>query len=54
MEVTKENLKINTIKEEKNMGVYSFEPLPTGLGTHLQMLSEEFSYLPLEERLLHR
>jgi len=32
MEVTKENLKINTIKEEKNMGVYSFEPLPTGFG----------------------
>ena len=32
MEVTKENLKINTIKEEKNVGVYSFEPLPTGFG----------------------
>ena len=32
MEVTKENLKINTIKEEKNLGVYSYEPLPTGFG----------------------
>ena len=32
MEVTKENLKINTIKEEGNMGVYSYEPLPTGFG----------------------
>lgn len=32
MEVTKENLKINTIKEENNLGVYSFEPLPTGFG----------------------
>jgi len=32
MEVTKENLKINTIKEEGNLGVYSFEPLPTGFG----------------------
>ncbi|MBW6442075.1 DNA-directed RNA polymerase subunit alpha [Patescibacteria group bacterium] len=32
MEVTKENLKINTIKEEGNVGVYSYEPLPTGFG----------------------
>jgi DNA-directed RNA polymerase subunit alpha len=32
MEVTKENLKINTIKEDGNMGVYSYEPLPTGFG----------------------
>ena len=32
MEVTKENLKINTIKEEGNLGVYSYEPLPTGFG----------------------
>jgi len=32
MEVTKENLKINTIKEEGNIGVYSYEPLPTGFG----------------------
>ena len=32
MEVTKENLKINTIKEEGNIGVYSYEPLPTGYG----------------------
>jgi len=32
MELTKENLKIGTVKEEKNTGVYSFEPLPTGFG----------------------
>lgn len=32
MEVTKENLKINTVKEEGNLGVFSFEPLPTGFG----------------------
>lgn len=32
MIVTKENLKINTIKEEGNLGVFSFEPLPTGFG----------------------
>jgi DNA-directed RNA polymerase subunit alpha len=32
MIVTKENLKINTIKEENNLGVFSFEPLPTGFG----------------------
>ena len=32
MDVTKENLKINTIKEDKNLGVYSYEPLPTGFG----------------------
>ncbi len=32
MEVTKENLKINTIKENGNIGVYSYEPLPTGFG----------------------
>ena len=32
MEATKENLKINTIKEDGNTGVYSFEPLPTGFG----------------------
>ena len=32
MEVTKENLKINTIREEGNLGVYSYEPLPTGFG----------------------
>ena len=32
MEVMKENLKINTIKEDKNLGVYSYEPLPTGFG----------------------
>jgi DNA-directed RNA polymerase subunit alpha len=32
MEVTKENLKINTIKEDGNIGVYSYEPLPTGFG----------------------
>ncbi|MBU0535062.1 MAG: DNA-directed RNA polymerase subunit alpha [Patescibacteria group bacterium] len=32
MIVTKENLKINTVKEEGNLGVFSFEPLPTGFG----------------------
>jgi DNA-directed RNA polymerase subunit alpha len=32
MELTKENLKINTVNEEKNLGVYSYEPLPTGFG----------------------
>lgn len=32
MEVTKENLKIKEVKEEGNIGVYSFEPLPTGFG----------------------
>lgn len=32
MELTKENLKINTIKEEGNNGIYSYEPLPTGFG----------------------
>lgn len=32
MEVTKENLKISTVKEEGNFGVYSYEPLPTGFG----------------------
>lgn len=32
MLVTKENLKINTVKEGKDLGVFSFEPLPTGFG----------------------
>jgi len=32
MELTKENLKINTIEEKGNLGVYSYEPLPTGFG----------------------
>lgn len=32
MIVTKENLKIDTVKEEGNLGVFSFEPLPTGFG----------------------
>ncbi len=32
MQVTKENLKINTVSESKNLGVYSIEPLPTGFG----------------------
>ncbi|NMB91409.1 DNA-directed RNA polymerase subunit alpha [candidate division WWE3 bacterium] len=32
MELTKENLKISTVKEEKGIGIYSFEPLPTGFG----------------------
>lgn len=32
MLVTKENLKISTIKEGKDLGVFSFEPLPTGFG----------------------
>lgn len=32
MEVNKENLKINTVEENKNLGVYTFEPLPTGFG----------------------
>jgi DNA-directed RNA polymerase subunit alpha len=32
MELTKENLKINAVKEDKDTGVYSFEPLPTGFG----------------------
>jgi DNA-directed RNA polymerase subunit alpha len=32
MELSKENLKINTIKEEGNIGIYSYEPLPTGFG----------------------
>lgn len=32
MELTKENLKINAVQEDKDTGVYSFEPLPTGFG----------------------
>jgi DNA-directed RNA polymerase subunit alpha len=32
MQVTRENLKINTVKESKNVGTYAFEPLPTGFG----------------------
>lgn len=32
MQVSKENLKINVISESKNLGSYSFEPLPTGFG----------------------
>jgi DNA-directed RNA polymerase subunit alpha len=32
MQVTKENLKIATVSESKNLGVYSIEPLPTGFG----------------------
>jgi DNA-directed RNA polymerase subunit alpha len=32
MLVTKENLKISTVKEDNNLGVFSFEPLPTGFG----------------------
>lgn len=32
MELTKENLKISTVKEEGNLGIYSYEPLPTGFG----------------------
>jgi DNA-directed RNA polymerase subunit alpha len=32
MQVTKENLKINTVSESKNLGVFSIEPLPTGFG----------------------
>ena len=35
MLVTKDNLKIKTIKEEGNLGIYSYEPLPSGLGTTL-------------------
>lgn len=32
MLVTKENLKINSVKEGEKIAVYSVEPLPTGLG----------------------
>jgi DNA-directed RNA polymerase subunit alpha len=32
MELTKENLKINTVEEKDNFGIYSYEPLPTGFG----------------------
>jgi DNA-directed RNA polymerase subunit alpha len=32
MQVTRENLKINTIEESNNLGIYAFEPLPTGFG----------------------
>jgi DNA-directed RNA polymerase subunit alpha len=35
MIVTKENLKIKKVKEEGNLGTYSFEPLPSGFGTTL-------------------
>lgn len=32
MQVTKENLKISTVTESKNLGSYAIEPLPTGFG----------------------
>lgn len=32
MQVTKDNLKINTVSESINFGVYAIEPLPTGFG----------------------
>lgn len=32
MQVTKENLKINIVKENQTQGTYTIEPLPTGFG----------------------
>ncbi|RJR27468.1 DNA-directed RNA polymerase subunit alpha [candidate division WWE3 bacterium] len=35
MQVNIENTKIETLKESKNLGIYSIEPLPTGFGATL-------------------
>jgi len=35
MNLNLENLKISTVKEDKNLGVFEIEPLPTGFGTTL-------------------
>jgi len=36
------DLKISTIKEASDFGVFSFEPLPKGMGIPLGISSEEF------------